>query len=296
MTEIAAAEIPALEEQPSIEQVKAFACVLGQQVTELPQDLYIPPDALEVVLEVFEGPLDLLLYLIKKNNLDILNIPVADITHQYVQYIELMVSIKLELAADYLEMAALLAEIKSRMLLPRPKEDDEEDIDPRAELVRRLQVYEQIKEAAVQLDEIPRRDRDIFLASAQMSHAGREKPQPDVDLEEVLLAFQDVLKRVDLQTNHMIGREMLTVRERMSKVLDLLNGDAFIEFSYLFEREEGRLGAVVTLLAILELAKERMIEITQAEPYTPIYIRVLQDDGHATVTSDDGQTEITADY
>jgi segregation and condensation protein A len=250
-----------------------YGFVRGEAVTHLPMDLYIPPDAMEVVLEIFEGPLDLLLYLIKKHNLDILNIPVASITAQYMEYVEVMSIFRLELAADYLEMAALLAEIKSRMLLPRPNLENGEEVDPRAELVRRLQEYERFKTAAESLDKLPRMDREIFVASAAVSKLDLVKPHPHVDLKEVLLSFKDIIKRADLQSVHMIQRETLSVREKMSWVLANLEGDKFIDFVKLFDVSEGRLGVVVTFLAILELVRETLVELAQSEPFGPIYVR-----------------------
>lgn len=251
-----------------------YGFVKGEAVTDLPTDLYIPPDAMEVILEIFEGPLDLLLYLIKKHNLDILNIPVASITHQYMEYVEVMTVFRLELAADYLEMAALLAEIKSRMLLPRPpQENGEEEIDPRAELVRRLQEYERFKRAAENLESHPRMHRELFVAKANLSKIEFTKPHPHVDLKEILLAFKDVLKRADLQSVHTIQREALSVRERMSRILGNLEGEKFIDFVSFFDFSEGRLGIVVTFLAILELVREMLIELVQSESFGPIYIR-----------------------
>lgn len=251
-----------------------IARVAGQPVQELPQDLYIPPDALLVVLDVFEGPLDLLLYLIRKHNLDILDIPVAKITAQYVEYVEVMRVFKLELAAEYLEMAAILAEIKSRMLLPRPPTEEEEELDPRAELVRRLQEYEQIKSAAMNLEAMPRVGRDFVKAQSKPPSFNLVRPQPEVSMDELVQAFQDVLKRVDLQVAHNIEREQLSVRERMTIILSKLEGDSFVEFSNFFDAEEGRLGVVVTFLAILEMTKERVLELIQSEPFAPIYVRL----------------------
>lgn len=251
----------------------SIATVRGEAFTSLPIDLYIPPDAMEVILEIFEGPLDLLLYLIRKHNLDILDIPVAEITRQYTEYVELMTQFRLELAADYLEMAALLAEIKSRMLLPRPAEVGNEEADPRAELVRRLQEYERIKMAAENMEHLPRMGRELFPASATIPKFDIEKPQPYVDLKEVLLALKEVFKRVDHQTMHQVQAEGLSVREKMSQVLVKLQGDRFIDFVEFFDLSEGRLGVVVTFLAILELLRETMIELVQTEAYGPIYIR-----------------------
>ena len=248
-----------------------FAIVLGEPLTTPPQDLYIPPDALEVFLEAFEGPLDLLLYLIKRQNLDILNIPIAEITRQYMEYVEVMKELRLELAAEYLVMAAMLAEIKSRMLLPRPVEADDEE-DPRAELIRRLQEYERFKQAAEDIDGLPRVERDIHLASVQPPDLKQDRPEPDVDLRELLLALSEVLRRADMFTHHHIQRESLSVRERMSQVLSKLEPNKFIEFTTLFTAEEGRLGVVVSFLAVLELLKAHLIELVQAEPFAPIYI------------------------
>lgn len=251
-----------------------LALVNGETMNTLPTDLYIPPDAMEVILEIFEGPLDLLLYLIRKQNLDILNIPVAAITEQYMEYVELMTNFRLELAADYLEMAALLAEIKSRMLLPRPPAIEGEEQDPRAELVRRLQEYERIKTAAVNLDQLPRWGREIFPVKAALPPFEVHRSHPDVDLKEILLAFKNVLKRIDLKADHHIQKEGLSLREKMSHVLSKLDGDRFIDFVDLFEYNEGRLGIVVTFLALLELLRQSMIELVQTELFGPIYVRV----------------------
>ncbi len=250
------------------------ATVAGQQLTELPEDLYIPPDAMRVILEVFEGPLDLLLYLIKKHNLDILDIPVAHITHQYVEYIELMNYTHLELVAEYLEMAALLAEIKSRMLLPKPQNAQDDEVDPRAELVRRLQEYEQIKAAAEKIAVLPRIGSELFPCTVQVPNLSLARPQPDVDFNDLLYAFKEVLQRADLQTTHNIEREVLTVRERMTRILRQLQADKFVNFVDFFAVSEGRLGLVVTFLAILELTREWVIELVQSEPFAPIYVRL----------------------
>ena len=246
----------------------------GKATMPLPADLYIPPDALEVILDSFHGPLDLLLYLIRKNNIDILDIPIAEISKQYVQYIELMAVFKLELAAEYLEMAAILAEIKSRMLLPKSVIVEEEE-DPRAALVRKLQEYEQIKIAAEQIDELPRKGRDLFVASATPPELTIVKRYQEVDLDELLLAFKDVLKRIDLQSSHNISREALSVRERMSNILAKLKGDQFVSFVDFFNVKEGKLGVVVTFIAILEMVKNTTIELVQSEPFSPIYIRLV---------------------
>lgn len=254
-----------------------LALVYGEAMTALPVDLYIPPDALEVILEAFEGPLDLLLYLIRKENIDILDIQVAQITHQYMGYVELMKAVRLELAAEYLVMAAMLAEIKSRMLLPRSRHSaaDEED-DPRAELIRRLQEYERIKTAAEDLDEIPRLGRDVFIAKAVAPDARSRRLVPDVAFEEVLLAMAEVLRRANMFESHQISRETLSTRERMSMVLEALRDGSFVPFARLFSIEEGRLGVVVTFMAILELVKESLIELVQNEPYSEIHVRTKQ--------------------
>lgn len=252
-----------------------LALVRGEPVLEIPQDLYIPPDALEIILEAFEGPLDLLLYLIRRQNLDILDIPVAEITHQYVEYIQTMHELRFELAADYLVMAAMLAEIKSRMLLPRPADAAGDEGDPRAELVRRLQEYERFKKAAVDLDALDRLDRDTAMASAQMPEFKLVAAPPPVDLRELLLALRDVLKRSELFGRHAVRREALSVRERMGMVLRTLGDGRFHEFTSLFTAEEGRLGVVVTFLSILELAKERLIEIVQESYGATIHVKSL---------------------
>ncbi len=249
-----------------------FAIIQGAPLTELPKDLYIPPDALEVFLEAFEGPLDLLLYLIKKQNIDILDIPLAKITEQYMSYIELMEILQLELAGEYLLMAAMLAEIKSRMLLPRHKEDEDEE-DPRAELIRRLQEYERYKQAAEKLDEIPRYERDLY--SAVVEFPGRKTTQkpPEVSMDSILRAFAEVLKRADMYTHHMVHREALSVRERMGIVLEKVNPDSFTDFADLFSVEEGRAGVIVSLLAILQLVKDSLIQLVQNEINGPIYVK-----------------------
>ena len=251
-----------------------FALVRGEPLTELPRDLYIPPDALEVILEAFEGPLDLLLYLIRRQNLNILDIPIFDITRQYMEYIALMNELRLELAAEYLLMAAMLAEIKSRMLLPRPEPEDEEE-DPRAELVRRLQEYERYRRAAEDLDTLPRVGRDVFPAEVEAPPIQRRVPDPDVDLRELLAVFAEVVRRADMFSHHDIQREPLSVRQRMSEVLAALSPDGFVEFRSLFRWEDGRAGVVVTLLATLELLKEHVIEVVQAEPFASIYLQAL---------------------
>ncbi len=249
-----------------------FAYVQGEAVTTLPKDLYIPPDALEVFLEAFEGPLDLLLYLIRRQNLDVLDIPIAEITRQYMDYIELMRDMRLELAAEYLVMAAMLAEIKSRMLLPRPVEDDDE-ADPRAELVRRLQEYERYKQAAEDIDRLPRVDREVFPVTAAAPEKQQVRKPPEISLQELLLAAREAMMRAEMFTHHHIQMEPLSVRERMSMVLEMLADDRFTAFDHLFRREEGRMGVVVSLLAVLELIKESLIVLVQSEPFAPIYIK-----------------------
>ena len=250
-----------------------FAIVQGQAVTELPKDLYIPPDALEVILEAFEGPLDLLLYLIRRQNIDILEIDVSEITHQYVKYVELMDSMHFELAAEYLVMAAMLAEIKSRMLLPRSSEEEEEGEDPRAQLIRRLQEYERFKQAAEDIDELPRMGRELHQAQAQAPDRNLTRPDPEVDMKELLLSLAEVLRRADMFVSHHVAKEKLSTRERMTQVLENLSGGQFMPFVSLFRVEEGRLGVVVTFLAVMELIKESLVEIVQSEPFGPIHVK-----------------------
>ena len=250
-----------------------LATVNGEPFKQLPLDLYIPPDAMEVFLDLFEGPLDLLLYLIRRQNLDIVNIPIAQITHQYIAYIQMMGELNLELAAEYLVMAALLAEIKSRMLLPRQSEQEDDEEDPRATLIRRLQEYECIKAVAEEIDLLPRVERDIFAIEVDISPLSIEQQLPDIQLKDMLLAFQDVLKRVDQLSHHQITKEALSVRERMATILAKLKGENSLLFSQLFIRQEGRHGVVVSFLAILELGKEGLIEIIQPEPFADIRVR-----------------------
>lgn len=261
-----------------------FAMVEGQPMTQLPLDLYIPPDALEVFLDAFEGPLDLLLYLIKRQNLDILDIKVAEITRQYMDYIDLMKNMQLELAAEYLVMAAVLAEIKSRMLLPRHEEDEHEEDDPRAELIRRLQEYERFKDAALNLDDLPRKDREFWVGAADVPKIEKEKPLPDVKLQEMLIVLARVLKRAETYTSHRIEMEPLSTRERMSRILEQVQqaGDQFVPFIALFSVEEGRGGVVVTFLATMELIKESLIEIVQTGPFAPIHVKSRSADDRAT--------------
>lgn len=256
------------------QQEMPFAIVKGEALTELPKDLYIPPAALEVFIATFEGPLDLLLYLIKRQNIDILEINVAEITLQYISYIELMDSMRFELAAEYLVMAAMLAEIKSRMLLPRTSaEDGEDEEDPRAQLIRRLQEYERFKMAAEDINQLPRLERELFPASADLPETGIPAPEPDVALKEILLALGEVMHRAEMFTSHHVEREVLSTRERMSLVLSALGGKPFVPFVSLFHVEEGRLGVVVTFLAIMELIKESLVEIVQTEAFGPIHIK-----------------------
>ena len=249
-----------------------FALVQGAPVTELPKDLYIPPDALEVFLEAFEGPLDLLLYLIKRQNLDILDIPLTKITEQYMSYIEMMDVLQLELAGEYLLMAAMLAEIKSRMLLPRHTEDEEEE-DPRAELIRRLQEYERYKQAAENLNQLPRVERDIFSTVTEFPGRKINQNPPEVSMEAILKVFAEVVKRADMFSHHMIKKEALSVRERMAIVLDKVGTENFTDFEELFTVEEGRGGVIVSLLAILQLVKDSLIQLVQNETNGPIYVK-----------------------
>ena len=252
---------------------KSVVLVKGQPFTKLPDDLYIPPDALEVFLEAFEGPLDLLLYLIKRNNMDILDIQVAQITEQYMEYVRLMESSQFELAAEYLVMAATLAEIKSRMLLPRSVEAEEEEDDPRAELVRRLQEYERFKQAAEDLDELPRLGRDNWPSRVKAPDFERLQAHPDVDLQDMLIALKDVMRRADMYENHQVTEEALSVRERMSEVLAMLSPERFTPFVALYRVSEGRLGVVVTFMALMELIKESLVELVQSEPFGPIHVK-----------------------
>lgn len=249
-----------------------IAVIKGKALLDVPKDLYIPPEAMQVLLEAFEGPLDLLLYLIKKQNLDILDIPVAAIAKQYLEYIELMSEFHLELAAEYLVMAAILAEIKSRMLLPRVDEETSEE-DPRAELVHRLQEYETYKRAAQNLDQLPRIERDLFPVVIDMSAIQITKPQPKLIFPELIQAFSEVLNRAALHLNHQIQMDAISVREKMTFILATLNDDDHMGFESLFNLQEGRMGVVVTFLAFLELLKENLIEFIQAAPFTTIYLK-----------------------
>jgi segregation and condensation protein A len=272
VVETAQPAMPPVEPPPEQGEMP-FAVVEGEPITELPRDLYIPPQALEVFLEAFEGPLDLLLYLIRRQNLDVLDIPIAEITRQYMEYIELMQELELELAGEYLLMAAMLAEIKSRMLLPRAHEADQEEEDPRAELVRRLQEYERFKKAAEDIDALRRLERDGWIATAELAERKVVHLVPQVTLQEMLVAFKEVLARSAMFAHHHVQREPLSVRDRMSQILAQLRESSFVEFIRLFRPEEGRMGVTVTFVAILELSRENLIEIVQADAYAPIHVR-----------------------
>jgi segregation and condensation protein A len=256
-----------------MQQEMPFAIVDGEAVSEPPRDLYIPPQALKVFLEAFEGPLDLLLYLIRRQNLDVLDIPIAEITRQYLQYIDLMRELELELAGEYLLMAAMLAEIKSRMLLPRASsESAREEEDPRAELVRRLQEYERYKRAAEDIDRLERLERDVWVASAGLTERKVVELLPDVTLNEMLLAFRDVVQRAAMFAHHHVQRERLSVRQRMTEILDRVRGAEFVDFPRLFRAEEGRMGVTVTFVAILELLREGLLEIVQTDTYGLLHV------------------------
>jgi segregation and condensation protein A len=282
---------PAVPVVVSPEQVEMpFAVVNGEAITQLPRDLYIPPQALEIFLEAFEGPLDLLLYLIRRQNVDILNIPIAQITLQYTQYIELMQDLHLELAGEYLLMAATLAEIKSRMLLPRPAgEGENAEEDPRADLVRRLQEYERFKRAAADIDGMPRLERDVWQASAELRDRPTVRTVPQVTLQEMLLAFKEVATRAAMFAHHHVTREPLSVRERMSNILAALEQDSFLEFTTLFTVQEGRAGVTVAFIAILELMREGLIELMQIEPYAPLHVRAAAPNRTLHLVADNAQ-------
>ncbi|MHB8254171.1 MAG: segregation and condensation protein A [Acidiferrobacter sp.] len=250
--------------------------VRGEALVQMPVDLYIPPDALEVILEAFAGPLDLLLYLIRRDNIDILDIPIAEVTRQYMVYVEIMKTVKLELAADYLVMAAMLAEIKSRMLLPRPAAADQEDLDPRAELVRRLLDYERYRAAVEQIDARPRVGRELFVPVISAEGRNTDRPPPQVSLDDLLGALRAVLQRENAFAHHRVMREPLSVRERMMRILDSVRLDGYTEFSALFEFTEGKRGIVVTFLAILELVRESLITLVQNEPFAPIHVKAFE--------------------
>jgi segregation and condensation protein A len=281
--------------QPQPEQVEmTFAVVNGEPVMELPRDLYIPPQALEVFLEAFEGPLDLLLYLIRRRNLAILDIPIAEITRQYVQYIEVMQELQLELAGEYLVMAATLAEIKSRMLLPRPQLAGEEDEDPRAELVRRLQEYERFKSAAENIDRLPRLERDVWNASADVKDRKVVQLLPQTTLQEMLVAFKEVVVRAEYFARVHVQRERLSVRERMTDILTTLAARRFVEFSELFHIDEGRMGVTVTFVAILELVREELIEIVQAQEFAALHVRAAAPRASLRLVEDSPSNEVSS--
>ncbi len=268
--------------QSALELALPVAKIRGEPLTELPQDLYIPPEALSVFLEAFEGPLDLLLYLIRRHSLDILDIPMAELTRQYMEYVEMMRTSQLELAAEYLLMAALLIEIKSRMLLPRPKREDEaEPEDPRAELVRRLLEYERMKKAAYALGDVPVAGRDFSVVEVYIEQVAERLPGLHVaDLSE---AWHSILARARMSKHHKITREQLSVRAHMSRILKALAPGTFVEFSQLFEPERGVPLLVVSFLALLELARESLIEITQQTPFDPIYVKIRSERASLTI-------------
>lgn len=283
-------------ELPPQQSEMPFAMVDGEPMTQMPRDLYIPPDALQVFLEAFEGPLDLLLYLIRRQNLDVLDIPIAEITRQYMKYIDVMQNLQLELAGEYLLMAAMLAEIKSRMLLPRPPSaDGSEEEDPRAELVRRLQEYERFKKAAEDIDRLPRMERDTMSASAELVERKVVRIMPQVTLQEMLVALKEVMSRVEMFAHHHVHRDRLSVRQRMADILSSLRDVAFVDFTRLFRAEEGRMGVTVTFSAILELMKEGLIEIVQAEPYAPLHVRPAAGSRRLTVVGEDEGLDSDAD-
>ena len=254
-----------------------FAIVDGESITELPSDLYIPPVALKVFLDTFEGPLDLLLYLIRKQNLNILDVPIADITDQYVNYINLMKELELELAGEYLLMAAMLAEIKSKMLLPLFEEIEDEE-DPRAELIRRLLEYERYRTASEEINKLQRLERDVFITGVESSHLAQPIELPEIALQELLVSFQEVLKRAEMFTSLHLLKEPLSVRERMATILEKLKSKDFIDFTELFDLKEQKTGLVVTFLAILELMKESLIEIVQTKAFGVIHVKALLSD------------------
>ncbi len=270
-------EITGKAEDAPIQQPLPLAFVNGEAILDKPEDLYIPPDALEVILEVFEGPLDLLLYLIRRQKVDIVNLPVLQITKQYMEYVDVMKALRLELAAEYLLMAAILAEIKSRLLLPRQAATDEEEADPRAELIRRLQEYEAIKLATQELDSLPRQERDLFVAQAQPDETvSPVKILPEVELQELVLSFQAAMKRSQAFEHHHIEKEALSTRERMGMILERLHCSHFVGFDELCLQREGRPGVVVTFLAVLELVKENLVVLVQGEPYANLHLKLPQ--------------------
>ncbi len=293
------AEAPelALSGEPTVKPEQhemPFAMVDGEPLTVMPRDLYIPPQALQVFLEAFEGPLDLLLYLIRRQNLDILDIPIAEVTRQYLEYIDLMEDMELELAGEYLLMAAMLAEIKSRMLLPRPGAELQEEDDPRAELVRRLQEYERFKRAAEDIDQLKRVERDTFVAEAELVERKVVTVLPEVTLKEMLLAFKDVIQRAAMFASHQVSRERLSVRQRMSEIIERLQGPEFVGFSSLFRVEEGRMGVTVTFIAILELVREGLIELVQADTFAPLHVRGAVSRVDVPAANDDAATSVAS--
>jgi len=257
------------------QQILPLAFVNGKALIEKPEDLYIPPDALEVILDRFEGPLDLLLYLIRRQKFDIVELPVLQITKQYMEYVEVMTDLKLELAGEYLLMAAMLAEIKSRLLLPKPPESESEEDDPRAELIRRLKAYEQIKQAAIELDASARQERDFFLAKADTSDNVQPiKHLPKVSLQELAMAFTQMMQRAAAFEHHQIEKETLSTRERMTQILQKLNRSTYITINELLEPSQGKAGLVVTFIAILELCKEGLVLFEQQAPFSTLYVKL----------------------
>jgi len=258
-----------------VQQPLPLAFINGEALIEKPEDLFIPPDALEVILETFEGPLDLLLYLIRKQRFDITTLPIAAVTKQYMEYVDTMIALRLELASEYLLMAAILAEIKSRLLLPKRSDDNDEEDDPRAELIRRLKEYEVVKQAAEDLDGQPRIGRDVFAIRVDTSeHVAPIRVEPDVSLAEIVLAFSAAMKRAQAFEHHTIEREALSTRERMSFILSTLNNVEFMPLEALFTLDEGRAGVVVSFLAILELVKEQLILCIQSGPHARIHVKL----------------------
>ncbi|MFC4699027.1 segregation and condensation protein A [Glaciecola siphonariae] len=278
------------QSSPTQQQPLALAFVHGEALIEKPEDLYIPPDALELILETFEGPLDLLLYLIRKQKFDIVELPVLQVTQQYMVYVETMSEVKLELAGEYLVMAAMLAEIKSRLLLPQIVNEDEEEEDPRAELIRRLKEYERIKVAAQALDSAPRLQRDIFVATADASDDVTPiKHMPQVKLQELAIAFSQAMQRAQAFEHHQISKETLSTRERMSAIMLRLSRAQFIGLDDLLDSEEGKAGVVVTFISILELVKEGLVALQQASPYSNIHVKLAADE--IDDATDFGQTD-----
>ncbi|CAB0150396.1 Segregation and condensation protein A [Pseudidiomarina piscicola] len=263
----------ATSSSPPEQQSLPLGFVRGEPVIDKPEDLYIPPDALELILESFSGPMDLLLYLIRRQKLDIVDLPILPITKQYMEYVEMMKEMKLELAADYLVMAAMLAEIKSRMLLPKPPQEDDDEVDPRAELVRRLQEYEAIRAGASHLDEMPQAERDLVVVHADTDAKSLVQHQlPEIALAELAVAFSQAMAQAELQHHHQVQRERLSTRERMSRILDLLQTTQRLRFAELFEPAEGKQGVVVSFLAILELVKEALVDVVQVDAFSEIHI------------------------